>query len=657
MASRYFLQEQLFDPAARAESFDHLQGLREQHLVELVGAQKKEAEEDTREWRRASQDWWDLWENRIDFTGKDDWQAQVWIAKPFAAVEQATALIQRALVDNPEFWGITGEDDRDKTLVEHLWQPLMERILAESHFAEKYVDGVRCGFVTGLAGYLKARLQVSMVPTLTGVALNPTGAPTPQFSHTPRSFLALDWVDPRNIYRDPESIPRENFSGSYLWHTEWKPRTFLQGMKQAGWTPAAVDEVLRSSSRGSSQATRGSQTTTDSDRARQELKAGQANKFRTTFLVNEGWLDILDENGDLVFPDALMIETGGKIVYLNENPLWATDLGTGRRKWPFVATAPIPHPTKFIGRGIVEQDASLSWLFSNTFNLMADGMNWMVNPEAEVFKDALDDMEDLARYPGKLWVKRSKERAFQPAETGRMDLSALIAFLNYLDQLRQNTNFVTDFAVGLPGTRSNITKGEVEIKTAQSLAVFQGIGFNLEGSGRETIELLHNLAVQFLMSDTANPSIGRILGTSNAYLLSQAPIHQRVEMVQGNFDFRFTGVSQALQKTDLIQRLDRFAQLISTMPYLQLLMQQPQVYMDVIKANKDLLGLGDRIDIQTELLPMAGPMAGISPAVLQMLMEGGAGAASEAPAMGLGPEPEGPMGFASQPEMAGLPQP
>lgn len=650
MPARYFLDEQLFDPRARAEAFDHLKGLKEGHLVDLVQAQKQEAEEDTREWRRQAADWWDFWENRIDFTGKQDWQSQVWVSKPFAAAEQATALIQRALVDNPEFWGIQGQDDRDRMLVEHLHRPLMETVLRESHFAEKYVDGVRCGFVTGLAGYWKARLQVSMVPTLAGLAVNPTGMPTPQFEHSPQSFLALDWVDPRNVYRDPESLPRENYSGSYLYHVEWKPRSFLQGMKRAGWIPDAVDVVLRSAGRGES--SRGSRTTTDSDRARQEKKAGQSNRFRTTFLINEGWLDIVDENGDLVFPDALMIETGGKIVYLNENPLWATDLGSGRRKWPLVATAPIPHPTRFIGRGIIEQDASLSWLFSNTFNLLSDGMNWMVNPEAEVFKDALDNPDDTARYPGKLWIKRNKERAFIPAENGRVDLNALLGFLNYLDQLRQNTNFVTDFAVGLPGTRSSITKGEVEIKTAQSLAVFQAIGFNLELGGRETIELLHNLAVQYLMTDTANPSVARILGTRNAYLLNQVPDAQRVKMVQGNFDFYFTGVSQALQKTELIQRLDRFAQLAASPPYAQLLLQQPQVYMDIIKANKDLLGLGDRIEIQTELPSMAGPLAGISPAVLQLLMEGGAGTAADAPA--LGPAPGAPTGYASQPGMAGM---
>jgi hypothetical protein len=654
MASRYYLDEQLFDPRARAEAYDHLQGLKEGHLVELVAALKREAEEDTKDWRRRSKEWWDLWDNDIVFNGKEDWQSQVWVGQPFATAEQATALIQRALVDNPEFWGIQGKDDRDRLLVENLWKPLLETIIAESHFAEKYVDLTRSGFVTGCAGYLKPRLQVSMVPVLAGVSTNPTGAMVPQFQHTQRTFIALDWVDPRSVYRDPESRPRENYSGSYLFHTEWKPGTFLQVMRNAGWNPEAVSAVLARAGRGGGLAARTATTATDSDRQRQEQKANYAHRFRTSFLVNEGWLDILDENGELVFPDALMIECAGKIVYLNENPLWATDLGTGRRKWPLLATAPIPHPTKFIGRGVLEQDAGLSWLFSNAFNLMTDGMNWMVNPEAEVFKDALDDPDDLVRYPGKLWVKRKPERAFIPSENGRIDLQAMLGFLNFLNQTKQNTNFVTDFAVGLPGTRSNVTKGEVEIKTAQSLAVFQGIGFNLELVGREVIELIQQMATQFLMTDTANPTIARILGTRNAYLLAQAPIEQRVQMVQGNFDYTFTGVSQALQKTDLMQRLQQFAQLIGAQPYMSLLLQQPQVFMDVIAASKDLLGLGDRIEVQTELAPMAGPLAAINPAVLSLLMEGGTGAASEAappmPGMNQGP----PTGFADPAAMAGL---
>jgi hypothetical protein len=125
-------------------------------------------------------------------------------------------------------------------------------------------------------------------------------------------------------------------------------------------------------------------------------------------------------------------------------------------------------------------------------------------------------------------------------------------------------------------------------------------------------------------------------------------------MVQGNFDYTFTGVSQALQKTDLMQRLQQFAQLIGAQPYMSLLLQQPQVFMDVIAASKDLLGLGDRIEVQTELAPMAGPLAAINPAVLSLLMEGGTGAASEAappmPGMNQGP----PTGFADPAAMAGL---
>jgi hypothetical protein len=166
--------------------------------------------------------------------------------------------------------------------------------------------------------------------------------------------------------------------------------------------------------------------------------------------------------------------------------------------------------------------------------------------------------------------------------------------------------------------------------------------------------------VQFLMTDTANPSIARILGTRNAALMSQAPIEQRVQMVQGNFDYTFTGVSVALQKTDLIGRLQQFAAMIAQPPYLQLMLQQPQVFLDVIGASKDLLGLGDRIEIQTELQPMAGPLATISPAVLQMLMQGGAGSASVPASLGPPPMPgpgaPGPEGggYADPAQMAGF---
>lgn len=592
-------QEMLSDPKARAEGYKAAISLPEAHLVELVKYQKKAAEDNTRNLRRAWQYWWDLWENRVDFSDKEEWQAQIWVPKVFSAVEQGTALIQRSLLDSPDSFNMEGADDRDRQLA-GIWRPLIRTAADRVKYAYKYSDAVKIGFITGLAGYLKFRWTSSLVPMISGMQMGPDG-PRPAFSNREYSFLSMDLVMPWNIRRDPESKPRENFSGRYLWHSEWKSRADIRNMINAGWDPAKTEELLATKAAGDF-----SKFATEIQMEERErfYETGVASKFRQPYLVDEGWLDVLDENGDVVFPNALLIHSHEKILFgPNPNPLWATDLATGRRKWPFLAAAPIIHPFRFEGRGIVEQDAPLATLYSNVFMLWADSLNWTVNKPTEVNQDALVDWEDLEHIPGKLWVKHGAERALIPAEVGGVNTNEVLAAMEYLDRTRQNVNFINDFIAGLPGSRAEITKGEVQIKTAQSIAIFEAMGKNLEQLGSESMEMIYDFMLQF-MDASSNPSIEMMIGPEKALAILSMPPEAKLQALQGQFDFKFTGVSQALMKADQLQKLMQFSTLMSS-PMFQGTIQPAQL----AQLIGDLLGVTDRLDIH----PPAPPMMGVPP--------------------------------------------
>jgi hypothetical protein len=639
-------EEQRHDPRAWAEGADAAERLDPHHIQEVITAQKAEAEQATIDLRRRWDGYWDLYDSQVDLSDKEDWQAQLWINKPFTTVEQATGLIQRAVVDAPEFWGIeaAGGDRRDQALATQVWEPVLKHLLGECHFPWKYLDAVKCGFVTGTAGYLKFRWPTTAVPMLVGAERDPkTGQAKPVYRQRLRSTLAVDWVDPRRIYRDPDSTPRENYSGTFLYHSEWKERPALRAMQQAGWDTEAIERVLTSGSGRTGVAASPTSTSSDQRAAPAERSGHWArSKFRHSYLVDEGWVDLVNEHGDVVFPDALVVHCNGEILYgPTENPLWAVDLQTGRRKWPFLAGAPLCHPKHFDGRGLIEQIQDLAWVYSNLFMLFMDGMNWVVNPPTEVQQDALVDWDDLDHYPGKLWLRKGAAAALTPAAMGKLNVGEVLGALQYIEQIMQNSSFVTDFAIGLPGTRSNITLGEVQVKTAQSLSIFEAIGRNLELLGREAVELGYNMASQFLGNWT-DPSLERILGDANAAWLAQAPLAERMEALQGNFDFSFTGVTQALQKSDQLERLNAFGRLAATPPYFQLLAQQgPAVFMEVLQSHLDVLGLRDKIHIQTPqaALPAAPGMdptgLGLPPEVLAMLGAGAApGAGAPAPPAG-----------------------
>lgn len=625
------LEEMQNDPAALAEGQQAARQLRPEHLVELVRVQKEEAEKATASLRERWVHYHRLWMNDVDFSAKEDWQTKLWVPKVFTAVEQATALIQRSLLDVPDAFGIDGFDVRDKELAARLWGPLLKLFLNNSNMPYKFADICKVGFITGVAGYLKMRPVAVNVPKLMSAQPDPlTGKILPSFTYSPRTFLALDYVQPQNVFRDPDSRPRENFSGSYLYHSEWKDRSALQAMLQFGWDPEALKELLSAPDRGY-----GSPWGTDMQRADADAKQYSSftrHKFRKSYLVDEGWLDILDENGDVVMPDALMVHSNGKILYGPvDNPVWSTDLNTGRRKWPFVAGSPIGHPTRFEGRGIVEQDASLASLYSNVFMLWADGLNWAVNPPTEIHQDALVDWEDLEHYPGKLWVKHSSEPALTPANMGRMNTNEILSALQYIDQTRQNSNFVTDFAVGLPGSRSDVTKGEVQIKTAQSLAIFEAMGKNLEQTGRTIVELAYDLVLQYF-DQYNDPKVGRILGPEAQFFLESIPLEERIESLQGNYDFTFTGVTQALQKSDQLQKVVQFATLAASPGYQGY--TNPSQVMSVLAG---LLSISDQIDVSQEQMV---PLSQVQQMMAQMQMQqtGGAPEGGLPPGGSAGPQ-------------------
>lgn len=588
------LLELRLDPRARQEALARAQQLPPGHLAKLCQAQKKEAEDSTRFLRENWRNWWDLWQNEVHYPDKEEWQSQVWVPNPFTAVEQAAAVIKRSLLESPDFFGVSGVGQEDRVIAAQVWKPTLKVLLDRANFVPKYADATKVGFITGVAGYLKFRWATTYVPYLLAAEVDPnTGAILPSFATRPRSILAIDYVPPWRIFRDPDTTPRENFSGTYLYHSEWMERVAIAAMVDRRWNKDAVERLLASARRVGGEGD-GTMTNSQREEAARKQQAWQRHSFRSSFLVDEGWLDILDENGDLVLPDALMIHAHEEILYGPvESPLWATDLQTGRRKWPFVAAAPLTHPTRFEGRGIIEQDEALSLMFSNTLNLFADGMNWKFNGGMEVYQAGLVDWDDTSDYPGKTWKKSVKERVTHAVQRGEISVAEGLAFLQFIGQLRQNSNFVTDFVIGLPGSRSDITLGEVKIKSGQGNNIFESMGKDLELGGRVAVEMAYDFALQFLGgNDYTDPSLAQIIGPHRAQLLAQLRIEERVRNLQGNYDFTFTGVTQALETADLLQRVMQFGVLAARPPYAG--RTDPG---QILRLIASLAGLDDRIDI------------------------------------------------------------
>lgn len=587
------LDELRFDARARAEGLAQARQLESGHLEDVVRTHRTESAQATSLMRAQWETDWRHYESEVQFSDKEAWQAKVWIPMPWSAVEQATAIIQKALLDSPEFFGIEGYDDKDKMLAQILWKPLLKAATQKAGMIPKFADATKYAFAIG-QGYLKFRYPRSAVPTLAGVVADPTtGQPMPQYTVKNRGFLAIDIVAPWNIYRDWRSTSRAQFSGRYLIHEAPIDRAdLLQRTEAKLFDPEVVASLPPSgTTQGPSSSSSGMRSSLEADARRAGMSVAVAD-YRVPYWGSEWWGDVPDRNGDIIATDCLMLMVNDRLVMGPvDNPIWAVDVSTRRRKWPFIGLSPLSHPGRFEGQGIVRSVAPLASLFSNLFNLFMDGMNWEVNPPSEIDLSILDDWDDLQHVPGKLWLKRGQGHAFEPANMGRQNTPAILATLQFVDQMFQNNSFVNAFLVGLPGSRSYVTKGEVQMKTAQSMGIFDAMARNLEYAGAEGVALCHDLLWQY-MNEWTEPSIQQLVGPQAALLLHLMPYAHRLRETRGDFNYSFSGISSAIHKADLLGRLLQIAQVSQGGGFAGY--TNPQ---QILGALIDVLGLRDKIDI------------------------------------------------------------
>jgi hypothetical protein len=590
-------EELRFDTQARAEGRAKALALPEAHLIRLLNANRDESERSTTKLRAGWTESWRYYQSEVDYGDKEEWQSAVWIPTPWSAVEQASNVLKLGLMNNSDFAKIDGVDQKDKLLAEKIWNPVLLFAFTKSGFIPKFVDAMKVGLATGMSMYLKFRYPSMPSPILDSVQLmaSPGQMPTlvPQYKMRRQSALDIGTVPPWNIYRDPRSRPGEQWSGSYLIHEDYVDRAVLSGST----VYKNLDTALASGASGGTDDRSGAAAD-----AQRKGQTWEPHEFRKPILASEWYGDILDENGDLVYPDALMIAADRKVLIYGptENPLWAVDPRTFRRKWPFIGFSPIRHPLRFEGWGILQAVTPLAVLFSNLFNLFTDGLNWKVNQPTELNTNLLEEDDDHEHYPGKLWRKIGEGQLLSPAAIGQMSTGEVLAAMQFMQTLWEQNAFVNNFVMGSQGTRSQITKGEVQIRTGQSMGMFDGMGRDIEEGGKACLELAYDFMSQY-MTDWSDPTIAAVVGPQYSQLLNMMEPAARMQELGGQYNYTFSGITQSLQKADLLGRLMQAASLAAEGIYAGY--TNPA---EVLSTIFDAMGVRDKIPVSEEqMVPAA----------------------------------------------------
>lgn len=228
-------------------------------------------------------------------------------------------------------------------------------------------------------------------------------------------------------------------------------------------------------------------------------------------------------------------------------------------RWPGVSFSPLPDLFTFDGHGIIETSLLL-WL--NTCNLMSlhiDDLSWRVNKLHEVDRTDLEDPTDVAMFPGKTIFRNPRAKTPPGTNVFREIVSSqstneTLATLQHYDQRRENGSFVNQFVAGQRGTRTQITKGEVEIKTGQSMTIFDSIGEDVEEGALNVLKATKEV-LMLNWSAMSTPSIQRIFPKSSAALaFAQMSLEQRKELLKANCDIKISGISTQIKNSELIPR-------------------------------------------------------------------------------------------------------
>jgi len=474
----------------------------------------KQSEDATSDIRYMWDQCYKAYRSKIDYPMKQDWQSKVITGDMFTAVKQAIAVV-RASFRQPNWFSI---ENRHNPQLAKVINDMLDIWLDAQHANLPIVfsDASELAFAIGQSHEIIPRWEDG-------------------------KGLVFDLIPPWQIYRDPDAVPRDPWSGDYWIHIEWFDTWKLTELFKTG-NYVRLDEVRPDEGSGGSRETK-------EKKARRKGQFYQRSPYRKSVRVVEQWGVILDKQGDLLLPNA-RFTVAGDVLIRNPEPNPYETL-----RWPGISFSPLPDMIGFEGHGILES-AILLWLMTcNLMSLHIDDLNWRVNRMRQLNRFLLEDPSDVSMYPGKLLLTEKGvtgpviSDVYTPGDT-----SEILAILQHFDQRRENSTFVNQFVAGLPGQRSHITKGEVEIKTQQSMTIFDSIGEDVENG---LIQVLR-AAIETLVlnwSEYSYPPVSRVMPDPMAMQFAALPIEQRKELLRANCDIKAQGITAQFKNSEMLPRL------------------------------------------------------------------------------------------------------
>ncbi len=535
----------------------------EKHLIDYGMASREESRIAHRELREEWDKSWNAYELVRDNSGKEDWQSSVITPLPFSTVQQAKQIIRKSLLDRPDYFSVTGVEKRDRPMAEFHKASLDFHLSpSQANFPMAFSDAAEMSFAVGQS--------MEIIPQW-----------KKRTNGTEGLFIAL--APPWHINRDPSATSRDPQSGMYWIHDEYMDKWELLELESEG-IYQNIEKAFSGGDGGDEK---------ERDERRRKMVVAR-HKYRQSMKIHEFWGVILDKQGRILHPNSTFTWAGTTIIRAlrpNRHP---------SIRWPGVGFSPIPHLMRHTGRGVLWGVLSLWRLGDNLLNLHFDDLNWVINRMFEIDPKLLvDEGSDSEAYPGKHWFRKAGmagATAIREVAMTRSHTSDVLPNLQYIFQLWQNGTFVNEFVTGIPGSRSNITKGEVQIKTQQSLGMFDSFGKELEFGAIWAIRAIMDvLAINW--TELSIPGMDEVMGGRLGPLIEAirlADPEQRMHHLRTNADIKVNGISALITRSENLQRIDALMQRAESPNW------QPYIKMfNLLSSAVDMMGLSDEDVLKT----------------------------------------------------------
>lgn len=529
----------------------------------------READEARKPREQLWRDAWNVYHNSFDYSKKAPWQTKLRWSRFPGTVENAAAILKRALVEARQWYTVEGEGEDDKARA-----PLIKRLtdlwLRLANFVPLFADAVKLGGVVDIIPmkltwpiWEEEELVLSQ-PTDLLAGLGPIAEPRPIMQKRRRAGLKVELVDPFRFWIDPTGRNR------YVIEDTWTDLDELKHMVRLApevWDAEAVG-VLEAASE---------KAVLDFEmRARQGLASSGDAPWRKPVKLRTYWGDVVDDVGRVVGRDQTFAVANETLLVGKPRaiPFWhkTIDRRLPNKRGPFVWGSLFRIPLSPYGKGFAYDSLDLARFLTDQANAVGDQLLFSGLNAFEVDLGLIENPEQFADgvYPGKTFYKRDAagRPLIEPRLLGQINPQAL-AVMGMYDRTYQNSTGVIDYISSAQPTRQETsTLGEYQGRQSQALGLMDMIARNLEDQLLEPVlETAYWLILQYMDDFEAAPVL-EALGPA-AQVLGAMSDAERFGLLKASVRFQARGISVVLAKSEELRKVATF---IQGLPMLQQVM-------------------------------------------------------------------------------------